>query len=404
MSTTQEKVTVEKKKAPPKPKPPTKAQIVDERLSRMEAAIERMAAALPAPAIPSQQESIQHRPSRADLLSPLRTGRSASLDNIDRRGFTQDFQSILSETRQVAQNSQRETPSNCEQRQPLRQAEEAARRPTDPTSAWNVNNDTRPRVTSETDKHKHWEGWLHDHNTRGTALRPTPLAGTVPPMNLDQASVENQVQQILASTASSLSRGTLKAYDFPYKYLSRGPEKKKLTLNQVTLAEHLWGILRMAKDPKLDPALVKPLLLHLEDVIEDSCEFEWGRVRRWSEAIFCLVTEDRLPYGWASGQRIQMLRMNMSRVESALLQHHREQPYRRQQSLPSHQQQTDFTKGGPPCQPYNSPAGCPYPAGHLYNGRRMAHVCSFCLMNSSAAYTHPETQCRNKTRYPPPHF
>lgn len=145
-------------------------------------------------------------------------------------------------------------------------------------------------------------------------------------------------------------------------------------------------------------------------MIEDSCDFEWDSVRRWSEEVFTLIAENRLPGGWSATSRIQMLRMTISR---SLL--HRAYPPRdntqrdnwRQHPIQQYaQQQTqsvEAPKNGPPCTAYNGPSGCPLPAGHVVNGRKVQHVCTFCLYNSCAAYTHPEFQCRNKNRYPPPH-
>lgn len=100
---------------------------------------------------------------------------------------------------------------------------------------------------------------------------------------------------------------------YPYKYVTRGPEKRKLSFNMITLAEHIWGLFRMLDDVGTDPA-VKPFLLsHMKEVAEDACEYEWGtHVRQWSEAVFDMVAEKRLPDGWNSVARIQNLRTGMS--------------------------------------------------------------------------------------------
>lgn len=236
-----------------------------------------------------------------------------------------------------------------------------------------------------------WRAWL-------TGARP-PVSDTPLQPPTAYSNTGSEVHSILASTAHNLSKGNTTLGTFPFKLVSRGPEKKKIAINQVTLAEHLWGILRIVKDPKTSPGIIVYLLNHLEDVIEDACDFEWVKVRRWSEEIFSLVAENRLASGWGSQQRIQMLRMNLSRVESATL--YPAQAYQsRRQTYPY--QQNETTKGGPPCLAYNGPAGCALPSGHVVNGKKMSHVCTFCLYNSSAAYTHPETHCRNKLRYPPP--
>lgn len=59
----------------------------------------------------------------------------------------------------------------------------------------------------------------------------------------------------------------------------------------------------------------------------------------------------------------------------------------------------DMLKGGPPCRDFNSTNGCSLPLGHLRAGKKMIHICSFCLNNTSAANPNSEAECRNKLRY-----
>lgn len=228
-------------------------------------------------------------------------------------------------------------------------------------------------------------------------------------MNFDHDDVEQRVHDILASTASTISRGNVRTgpYSYPFKYVLRGPERQRVNINSVSLSEHLWGLVRMIRDEKLNPALRPHLNNHLVEVIEDSCDFHRENVRAWSEEVFSLVAEDRLPGGWAAVPRIQMLRMSMSRIHSAR-QHLTKDPsnrdsYRRNNQPNQPLSHNDQIKGGP-CQAYNSPAGCQLQSGHIVNGRKQQHVCTFCLFNSCAAYTHSEMQCRNKNKYPPHHI
>lgn len=78
----------------------------------------------------------------------------------------------------------------------------------------------------------------------------------------------------------------------------------------------------------------------------------------------------------------------------------REQPPRTRQ----YNQPPDALKGGPPCPDFNSQKGCNFPSGHLVQGKRFMHICSFCLMNSAATYPHAEVVCRNKTKVSRAHF
>lgn len=81
----------------------------------------------------------------------------------------------------------------------------------------------------------------------------------------------------------------------------------------------------MIDDPEVDPAIKPNLITHMKEVAEDCCDFELStNVRRWSEEVFDLVAQRRLPEGWNSSDRIQNLRTGMSRAEGARLYSHRE--------------------------------------------------------------------------------
>lgn len=123
-------------------------------------------------------------------------------------------------------------------------------------------------------------------------------------------SVDSQVKQILATTVPNLGKGNAQLYDFPYKYILRGPEKIRACINPETLPEHLWGIFRMIHDPKTNSDIKPCLILHIEQIVEDARDYEWETgVRRWSEEVFSRIVEGRLVNGWHSTDEIQRMRM-----------------------------------------------------------------------------------------------
>lgn len=202
---------------------------------------------------------------------------------------------------------------------------------------------------------------------------------------------------------------------FPFKYVRRGPELKRATLNSLTLQEHLWGITRIIRDESV-PQHIKPLLyFHLEEVLDDARSYDWqSAVRPWSEECFSLVAENRLT--WSDASRVQMLRTSMSRTSTARLHvnkdqhyHHGQQQNRNRQGYQQNNQNFqqggfDQLKGGPPCPDFNSERGCPLSSGHMIGGRKMVHVCAYCLTNTASINTHPEHRCRTKTRHANYHF
>lgn len=204
---------------------------------------------------------------------------------------------------------------------------------------------------------------------------------------------------ILSTTAHQLARGNQRPGLFPHKYISRGPEQRRASLNSLSLPEYNWATLRMVKDHRV-PEEIKPYIIsHLEEVNEDACEYDWpSAVRRWSEEVYTQVAEGRLPAGWASTDRIQFLRLTTSRVSTARLGAKDQPSKHRQFTAPAPSNQELF-RGGAPCRDFNSPQGCGLQSGHITaNGVKLIHVCAFCLINLAAVNLHSEAVCRNKVR------
>lgn len=383
---------------------------VSERLARIEAAIERMAAPQPIIQRDLSPPATRSRNRQTDQDRQTTPRRSVSHDPALDRSVRNNFHSNIDNlpiasgsgaSQQAGDAIQDVRPRNVLPARDVR-PDPVPYQPGDPLV--NVNN-TLPSAQ------------LFDVNISGSSR---PWAPTTPAYShgyssmpfssqhpYDYDDVEHRVHDILASTVSTLSRGNTRPYPYPFRYVLRGPERRKVSINSVTLSEHLWGLVRMIRDDKLDPAIRPHLNTHLVEIIEDSCDFEWRNVRGWSEEVFGLIAEDRLPGGWTASSRIQMLRMSMSRLHSARQTCEPDNFPRQRDAQPrplqQFSQQTDSGKGGP-CHAYNSHSGCPLPAGHMSNGKRLQHVCTFCLVNSCAPYTHPGTQCRNKAKSSAHHF
>lgn len=216
-------------------------------------------------------------------------------------------------------------------------------------------------------------GQVQKENTSARAFHLPMSASEMP----KDTSLEAQVQQVLLNTATHLAKGNQNKGFYPHNYVTRGPEKKKLGLNSLTLLEHLHGILRMIKDQAV-PSNIKPYLYsHLEEVIEDARQYDWvTAVRPWSEEIFTLVSDGSLPEGWASHHKIQMLRMTVSRASTARIIP-TAPTSQFNQNRPRQPTQNDNLRGGTPCVDFNSQHGCQQPSGHNVNGRKVVHICAF---------------------------
>lgn len=216
---------------------------------------------------------------------------------------------------------------------------------------------------------------------------------------------DDQVHQILATTAHHLTKGNRNEKNFPCKYIIKGPERRPANLGTVSLQEHLWGISRMIRDVSV-PRDIKPLLyVHLEEILEDARDYDWSTaVRAWSEECFSQVEEKRL--SWHESAKIQLLRTSISRTSTAKLTSARDSSSRppRQQQFFTNYSNYETYKGGPPCPDYNSGQGCTLQSGHMLSGKKMMHICSYCLAHTSALNPHSEAFCRNKQRHANYHF
>lgn len=251
---------------------------------------------------------------------------------------------------------------------------------------------------------KTWSAWMIDNVTLNP---PRDSAGVLPLSTKEvviNGDLETKVHDILNNTATRLAKGNAKTGQFPFQYVQRGPEKRIATMNTLSLHEHIWGIICMIKDPQV-PSAYKPALFdHIEQICDDCRDYNWpSAVRRWPEEVFSLVSQNRLEKGWLDKHEIQMLRLSMSRDSTARTSQHKDlYPRVRQGSV--NPIPMDGLKGGPPCPDFNSPRGCNLTHGHVAHGKKMLHICSFCLMNSAATFPHPETMCRNKVRVNTSHF
>lgn len=233
---------------------------------------------------------------------------------------------------------------------------------------------------------------------------PTDTRPTYDSAHYATGAIDAQVRHIMEATPHQLT-GNIPSGVFPFKKVTRGPEKKKLSFNTVTLAEHMFGMFRILEDSNINPAIKPDIFQHMKEVAEDACEFEWqGYVRRWSEEVFSLMAEGRLPNGWAETAKIQNLRTGMSRVDSARLAIQKEGAISKKQASYAQTHNSEVMRGGPPCQAFNTDQGCSLPSGHVSGGKKQIHVCSYCLLNNAAAHPHSEAVCRNKQRRSTSHF
>lgn len=389
---------------------------IDHRFSRLEHAIEAMAVAVAD--IPKKekkrkrsQDEVQEKQSKRKKSKKEKKAKQAHVSiEEEQQEPAQEQQSAPLEVRETVRMEASAT-SNGPLPPPPQPSHPATSGHTLPLTSFNQVSDVAlghgPKLTSsiqvtDVDKQGTWSTDVLAGGALGAYANPP-----VPLSTKDGAStpeIQAQVRKILQSTVTQMSGcNNNKPYNFPYEYVRRGDEKKYATVNTVTLAEHVWGTLAMIKDPAISSTIKPALLEHVDEVVEDCRDYEWPTIRRLSEEIFSLVAENRLPAGWLSSGKIQLLRMSMSKTSTAKLSSTKDVSRPRPQQTSSNTA-NDYWKAGPPCRAYNSRDGCDHPGGHALNGKRLQHVCSYCFVNAGATFPHSEANCRNRHRERNQHF
>lgn len=396
----------------------TLEQRMDARFAKLERAMEAMAAAVSAPPRKKNKKR-KDKAEESDTQPPKKKSRKAKKAK-SQTSFEpssshddQDLQEII-EAQHVAHASSKEMPpltathaipdvttshsslaSNT-----LRPQQHSTPTPSPPTTQVTTQvNIPAPMSVADVnkptnDQNEHWSQWiLRAGSLEPTITRPT----TIGELNLNDH-LQARVTSILQETVTHMSKGN-KIKNFPYEYVLRGHEKRHTSMNSLTLPEHIWGIFAMIKDSNTSNKIKPALLRHIDEIVEDCRDYDWPTaVRRWSEEVFSLVAEGRLPNGWLETGRIQLLRISLSNVSTAKLSNNKELNPRGKGANHNSQYASETWRGAPPCTDYNSPTGCSFASGHILNGRKMQHVCANCFENTGATFHHSVVNCRNKNR------
>ena len=175
----------------------------------------------------------------------------------------------------------------------------------------------------------------------------------------------------------------------PYMYIQRpgvNTLKKKLDAREsMTFNEYVFAFLKMTRDPRANLTEdMGNLLLHLQQVAEDSILRDWSATRRWSQATFDAI--ERGDYTWADRQEIQFERL------------HHAIP----QARPQYTDRSEkLDRRDLPCRDFNSVTGCLNPKSHLGRNVTFAHICSVCFNQTGEKAPHSATVCPRAGRAAP---
>lgn len=117
-----------------------------------------------------------------------------------------------------------------------------------PLSSVNNNNNTTT-----------WNAWLAMQQPFSSQSCGLPGASGASDKRIEPI-LKDQVRYIMEAMPHQLTgKPQSGCFFYPYKYVTRGPEKRRLSFNTVTLVEQIYGIFRMLDDECTDPS-IKPFL------------------------------------------------------------------------------------------------------------------------------------------------
>lgn len=224
---------IEETEVEPQDQEPKKDPQVNDRLTRIEEALLRMAELQEARQEPTGAVT-RGRAQKAKTTKKANPRRSVSLDSISQRDMNIDYNLLSEEPRQpvsLATETVHHADVHHDARhktstRPSTRGDPLTSQPGDPLASVN-----KPQLGTRPNHNNAdcWAPWMSTpaaptENPRPRPFNPAPNAAYA----YDQDEMEQHVQSILASSVHTLSRGNVKPGAYPYKYVFRGPEKNEL--------------------------------------------------------------------------------------------------------------------------------------------------------------------------------
>ena len=178
---------------------------------------------------------------------------------------------------------------------------------------------------------------------------------------------------------------------WPHHVIHKGPERKPVKYDDITIPEFVLGVLRMAQssDNKIE------ITNHLMNVLEDMCLFEWEQVRQAYGILLSEIEHDRCQ--WDDAQQIDHIRRLFAQHPDGRIRQFHFKPTRSQRS--SQSQNTSNTASqhpGRPCMLYQN-GRCGQQGDHVTKGHLFRHVCNHCWTVRNMTCIHQESRCIAKT-------
>ena len=141
---------------------------------------------------------------------------------------------------------------------------------------------------------------------------------------------------------------------------------------------------RMCTDTKLPAPWSKHLLTHLHQLATMASHWDWYTCRQWSETVFIMIADGRLPQGWEDTYAIKDVQRDVcslgTRIDNPKNSGHDKKYDGRaadnrnggEYSRPEHNKDVV----GKPCQQWNAGNDCSFTTSHGLQLDRKCHLCA----------------------------
>ena len=227
------------------------------------------------------------------------------------------------------------------------------------------------------------------------------------------------ITELLAAAGTALGRKQGKSTLMPNLYVIRGDKREKVGMGEATLPEYVSALCRMAKAKEVPTTWRQHLIEHVHQLSTMAQAWEWETCRLWSERVFTMMDDGRLPRGWADIYAIKDVQRDAIAVGN---RERAEQRQRQTAYKPTNTQantaaastsgqaaaanaaadfKSDYNRetDGKPCHQWNWGNDCGNSASHGQHPDRKLHICAWCANKYHRTNPHQEKACNNKRRF-----
>ena len=217
------------------------------------------------------------------------------------------------------------------------------------------------------------------------------------------------VNELLIAVGLALSKRRANNIIAPQKYVVRGGRNEKIAMEEASWAEYFAALCQMIEDRKLPSSWPSHLFTHMYQLATMATNWDWYTCRQWSETVFSMIADGRLPRGWSDQYAIKDVQRDVCALGTRLdkakqnLYNKLDNGGRPNSNNSTHNEhgkvEYDRETDGKPCNAWYWGNDCAHSTSHGLHPDRQCHICSWCAKNYKKANMHQEKVCQNKQRF-----